>query len=55
MTFYFNGLVSNSAGHVDGSPVGHALTVLVIVLSCGRLGFSCTVSIPFRFMEGKLV
>lgn len=37
-------------GHVDLSPVRHAIIVVVTVLSCGRLGFQlhCKPFIPVR-------
>lgn len=55
MALNFNMLVSNLVGPVDGSPVGDAIIGVVTVLSCGRLGFSCTASIPFLHMAGQLV
>lgn len=54
MTFS-NLMVSNLVGPVDGRPVGDAITVVVTVLSCGRLGFSWTASLPFLHMAGLLV
>lgn len=55
MVFDFSMLVSNPVGPVDGSPVGDAIIVVVTVLSCGRLSFSCTASLPFLHMAGQLV
>lgn len=55
MAFNFNMLVSNLEGPVDGSPAGAARIVVVTVLSCGRLGFSCTASLPFLRMAVQLV
>lgn len=51
----FNVPFSNLVGPVDGSRVGAAIIVLVTVLSCGRLGFSCTAILPFLRMVGQSV
>lgn len=45
----------NLVGPVDGSPMGAAIIVVVSVLSCVRLGFSCAASLPFLCMAGQLV
>ena len=55
MAFNMDILVLNLVGPVDGSPVRDAIIVVVTVLSCGRLGFSCTASLPFLRMTGQLV
>lgn len=47
-------LLSSLMGPVDGSPEGDAIIVGVNVLSCGRLGVSCTASLPFLHMAAQL-
>lgn len=46
MAFNMDKLVLNLVGPVDGNPVGDAISVVVTVLSCGRLDFSREPTIP---------